>query len=85
MKEDDITKLRDRQKRLELRRKIEIIAKDKESTEYQRLIRQSEEFLVQKKRLASVIKNKEALNLRQTLLEVTTKSRVLTPRTMEKI
>lgn len=88
---EDINKLRERQKKLELKRKIEILGKDLENSQYLKLIKDSEDLLVKKKMFANYIyyiyrqasfqKTKEALDLRQSLLEVAVKGRQLTPRT----
>lgn len=50
LREEDIRKLRDRQKRLNDVKKVKILVKDKESDEFYRHIKESEEML-QRKRL----------------------------------
>jgi hypothetical protein len=48
LKEEDIRNLRERQKRLQMKRKQEIMNKDTQSTEYLKLIKESEDFIQQK-------------------------------------
>jgi len=49
LKQEDIRQLRDRMKRLELRRKCEIISREQASSDYLRLLRTSEDLVKQKK------------------------------------
>jgi hypothetical protein len=45
LKEEDIRNLRERQKRLQMKRKQEIMNKDTQSTEYLKLIKESEDYI----------------------------------------
>lgn len=49
LKQEDIRQLRDRVRRLELKRKVEIIAKEQANSDYLRLVRNSEDLIKQKK------------------------------------
>lgn len=49
LKYEDIQTLRERQKRLEVQKKVQIMSKDQESKDYLNLVKSSEDLLLQKK------------------------------------
>ena len=49
LKSEDIQQLKERRKRLELKRKTEIMGKEKLDSDYLKLVRESEDFIQQKK------------------------------------
>ena len=49
LKQEDITQLKDRMRRLELKRKSEIISKEQLNSDYLKMVRESEDFIKQKK------------------------------------
>ena len=48
LKEEDIRQLRERQVRLESDRKLQIVSKDKEQTQFLNLVKQSEQLILKK-------------------------------------
>ena len=63
LKEEDIAKLRERQKRLELKRKIEIITKHTKDTELREEVKRREQILAVTRFENNIKTNKEKINM----------------------